>query len=187
MAFTHSHTRGALPLRPSKCLSCLVFLWSESNMSQFAGPAYAAKRSARGHMPNSLERMSAAMKFLSALVLLTPLLASAQSRGGSCSAPACNVTASIVFVALLFFFIGSLYDSVREKGLLAGIASSRAVRLVLGYVVMLVSVLGVPVPAEALWGRGAAMWALGTLVVGLVVGPVVARRLLLRARSPERP
>ena len=120
------------------------------------------------------------VKVAVAASLLLPANALAQSRGGSCNSAACDVTAALVLIVLLLLFLGSIYDSIREKGLLRGITTNRAARFVLGYIGMLVFVVGGSVAVEKLWGKHAAMWALGSLLVALVFGPSLLRRIRSR-------
>jgi hypothetical protein len=120
------------------------------------------------------------VKLLAATAVLLPTTSAAQSRGGSCTSALCELTAVIVLAVLVLLFIGSVYDSVRAKGVIRGIITNRVALCVLSYSGVLVCVVGGSVAVEMLWGKYAAMWALGSLLLVLVLGPGLLRRLRSR-------
>lgn len=94
--------------------------------------------------------------------------------------------AAFVLVVLLLLVIGSVYDSARERGFVRGIITNRAAQFVLGYVGILAFVIGGSVTVEILWGRRAAMWALGSLLVLLIFGPKLLRRIVSRKAQSSK-
>ena len=92
----------------------------------------------------------------------------AQSRGGSCRAPICNVIGLGVFLLLAGFFSLSVYDNIKRNGITKGLFGHPGVQAILMFVGMVSIAVGVPAIIFHLFGKSAAIWSLIFMMAALV-------------------
>ena len=91
----------------------------------------------------------------------------AQSRGGSCRAPICNVIGLGVFLLIAGFFSLSVCGSIKRNGITKGLFGHPGVQAILMFVGMASVVVGVPTIVFHLFGKGAAIWSLIFMMAAL--------------------
>jgi hypothetical protein len=108
--------------------------------------------------------------FFSALLILLPVQvlpinAIAQTRGGACQSSICEITGSIVLMALLGFFLISIAQYISVRGFLAGISSHPVVKILFYYVLSVGGVLLIASAAYQLAGEVGGVLAMIALMV----------------------
>jgi hypothetical protein len=127
------------------------------------------------------------MNRLPVAIMLSFFAAEASARGGSCSSGSCSATAAVVLVLCLLAFVASLYDSIRERGLIKGLVTNRAAQWVFGYLAILAVSVGGSFAAAELWGERAALWYLGILCAAAIVAIRLFRGPPAAPTAPKPP
>ena len=105
----------------------------------------------------------------------------AQSRGGSCQGGLCEFTGTAIFIVLLVLFLASVYGNIKRKGLVKGMLGHAGIQVIFGYLAMLFVVTGIPILLDFYFGKDAAMWGLGGVLVACFLG------LSWLSNRPSRP
>jgi len=89
----------------------------------------------------------------------------AQSRGGVCRGGLCALTGTAIFIVFVGLFVASVYSNIKRKGLVKGVIGHTGIRILVGYLAMLLVIIGVPVLLDLYFGKAAAIWGLGGMSV----------------------